>query len=103
MPTLKQILQTCSSKDDRLLRARALECATLFGVAVDKAQFHDDAVQIMQFMMHQQKSGLSFDDPLRSYMLQGWARIGRSFGAEFSQYLNMIMPSLLEAASVEAD
>jgi hypothetical protein len=103
MPTLKQILQTCSSKDDRLLRARALECATLFGVAVDKAQFHDDAVQIMQFMMHQQKSGLSFDDPLRSYMLQGWARIGRSFGAEFSQYLNMIMPSLLEAASVEAE
>eukprot|EP00946_MAST-07B_sp_MAST-7B-sp1_P002315 g2315.t1 len=103
MPTLKQILQSCSGKDDRLLRARALECATLFGVAVDKAQFHDDAVQIMQFMMHQQKSGLSDDDPLRSYMLQGWARIGRSFGAEFSQYLNMIMPSLLEAASRKAE
>ena len=103
MPTLKQILQTCSGKEDRVLRARALECATLFGVAVDKSQFHADAVQIMQFMMHQQKSGLSFDDPLRSYMLQGWARIGRSLGTEFSQYLNMIMPALLEAASLAAE
>ena len=103
MPTLKQILQTCHEKTDRLFRARALECATLFGTAVDKQQFGPDALQIMQFMHHQQKAGLAFDDPLRSYMLQAWARIGRCLGSDFQKYLHMIMPSLLEAAAMEAE
>jgi len=31
MPVLKQILHTCEKKEERLFRARALECATLFG------------------------------------------------------------------------
>ena len=33
MPVLKQILHTCEKKEERLFRARALECATLFGDA----------------------------------------------------------------------
>ena len=57
----------------------------------------------MQFMHHQQSQGLDFDHPLRSYMLQAYARIGRCLGREFSQYLHMIMPSLLASASVTAE
>ena len=54
-------------------------------------------------MHHQQQLGLDFDHPLRSYMLQAYARIGRCLGRDFAQYLHMIMPSLLESANMEAE
>jgi hypothetical protein len=103
MPVLKQILVNCDKKDERLFRARALECATLFGDAMPKAAYLADAQQLMQFMYAQQQAGLDFDHPLRSYMLQAYTRIGRCLGKDFAKYLHMIMPSLLEAAAVEAE
>ena len=103
MPVLKDILIKCDKKEERLFRARALECATLFGDTIPKEQYVTDAQQLMQFMHHQQQSGLDFDHPLRSYMLQAYARIGRCLGRDFAQYLHMIMPSLLESANMEAE
>jgi importin-5 len=103
MPVLKTILTNCDKKEERLFRARALECATLFGDAVPKETYVNDAKQLMQFMHHQQSQGLEYDHPLRSYMLQAYARIGRCLGRDFSQYLHMIMPSLIASASVKAE
>ena len=103
MPVLKQILTSCNKKEERLFQARALECATLFGDAMPKEAYLADAQQLMQFMHHQQQAGLDFDHPLRSYMLQAYTRIGRCLGRDFAQYLNMIMPSLLQSAGVQAE
>ena len=48
MPVLKDILIKCDQKEERLFRARALECATLFGDTIPKEQYINNAQQLMQ-------------------------------------------------------
>lgn len=56
MPMLKGILYSASSKAEQLLRAKALECVSLVGMAVGKERFRTDAQEVMAFMQQLQVS-----------------------------------------------
>ncbi|KAG4963051.1 hypothetical protein JHK86_039919 [Glycine max] len=70
MPYLKAILVNANDKSNRMLRAKAMECISLVGMAVGKEKFRDDAKQVMDVLMSLQQSQLDVDDPTASYMLQ---------------------------------
>ncbi|KAF5762230.1 putative armadillo-like helical, importin beta family [Helianthus annuus] len=47
MPYLKAILVNANDKANCMLRAKAMECISLVGMAVGKEKFRDDAKQIL--------------------------------------------------------
>lgn len=70
MPLLMHILTTANAKEHRLMRAKALECISLVGMAVGKDKFRADARTVMGYMQSVQAGSVDPDDPLSSYMLQ---------------------------------
>lgn len=56
MPLLRQILTHANGKEHQLLRAKALECISLVGMAIGKDRFREDAHQVLQFMQTLQVS-----------------------------------------------
>lgn len=54
----------------RLLRAKALECVSLVGMAVGRDRFRGDAAAVMAFMQGLAATPMDSDDPTQSYMLQ---------------------------------
>lgn len=46
MPYLKAILVNATDKSNRMLRAKAMECISLVGMAVGKDKFKEDAKQV---------------------------------------------------------
>lgn len=46
MPYLKTILTQANRKEQRMLRAKAMECISLIGMAVGKDKFRADALQV---------------------------------------------------------
>mmetsp|Transcript_8735 Transcript_8735/g.11822 ORF Transcript_8735/g.11822 Transcript_8735/m.11822 type:complete len:1130 (+) Transcript_8735:104-3493(+) len=103
MPFLKNILMTATDKTHRMLRAKALECLSLVGMAVGKERFRADARQVMDLLVQLQSSTMESDDPTVSYMLQAWARLCKCLGAEFLPYLQVVMPPLLKSASLKTE
>lgn len=103
VPLLKQILLQANGKDDKQLKARAIECVSLIGVAVGKDVFGKDAREIMELLMRTQQQGFENDDPQQYQILQAYARIAKCLGADFVPYLAFIMPYLLNAAGVEPE
>ena len=57
MPLLRHILSAASDRAHALLRAKALECISLVGMAVGREQFREDAHRVMQFMQTLQARG----------------------------------------------
>lgn len=47
MPYLKVILENATDKSNRMLRAKAMECISLVGMAVGKEKFKEDAKQVV--------------------------------------------------------
>ncbi|XP_057437723.1 uncharacterized protein LOC130729888 [Lotus japonicus] len=103
MPYLKAILMNANDKTNRMLRAKAMECISLVGMAVGKEKFRDDAKQVMDVLMSLQQSQLEADDPTASYMLQAWARLCKCLGQDFLPYMNFVMPPLLQSAQLKPD
>lgn len=56
MPLLRQILTHANDKEHQLLRAKALECISLVGMAIGKERFREDAHQVLQYMQTLQAS-----------------------------------------------
>ena len=56
MPMLKSVLYNAHNKAEQLLRAKALECVSLVGMAVGKERFRADAQEVMAFMQQLQVS-----------------------------------------------
>ncbi|KAL6958895.1 hypothetical protein U1Q18_040240 [Sarracenia purpurea var. burkii] len=52
MPYLKAILVNATDKSNRMLRAKAMECISLIGMAVGKEKFRDDAKQVRGLSIH---------------------------------------------------
>ena len=50
MPLLRHILENATDRPHALLRAKALECISLVGMAVGRARFREDAARVMQLM-----------------------------------------------------
>ncbi|XP_019155502.1 PREDICTED: importin-5-like [Ipomoea nil] len=103
MPYLKTILVNATDKANRMLRAKAMECISLVGMAVGKEKFRDDAKQVMEVLMSLQGSQLDSDDPTTSYMLQAWARLCKCLGQDFLPYMSVVMPPLLQSAQLKPD
>eukprot|EP00249_Psilotum_nudum_P013400 c24308_g1_i1 orf=266-3634(-) len=103
MPYLKAILINATDKPNRMLRAKALECISLVGMAVGKEKFGQDAKQVMDVLMAIQGAQLEDDDPTISYMLQAWARLCKCLGQDFLPYMSVVMPPLLHSAQLKPD
>ncbi|CAD7695704.1 unnamed protein product [Ostreobium quekettii] len=103
MPLLRSILLGAANKDHQLLRAKALECVSLVGMAVGRDRFRPDAPELMQVLNHLHNSKLDDDDPITGYLLQAGARLCKCMGQEFLPYLHIVMPPLLKAAQQDPD
>lgn len=103
MPFLKAILVNATDKSNRMLRAKAIECISLVGMAVGKEKFGQDAKQVMEVLMNLQGTQLEDDDPTTSYMLQAWARLCKCLGQDFLPYMSIVMPPLLHSAQLKPD
>ena len=90
-------------KENRLLCAKAMECATLIALAVGRERLGSDAVQLVQVLGRIQQSVSDPDDPQGSYLLHCWGRMCRVMGNDFLPYLPAVMPPLLELARAKAD
>ncbi|KAL8262933.1 hypothetical protein R6Q59_024282 [Mikania micrantha] len=103
MPYLKEILVNANDKANRILRAKAMECISLVGMAVGKEKFRNDAKQVMEVLMSLQGSQMEADEPTTSYMLQAWARLCKCLGPDFLPYMSVVMPPLLQSARLKPD
>ncbi|KAH0436861.1 importin beta-3 [Colletotrichum camelliae] len=103
MPLLVNVLQTENEKEFRLLRAKAMECATLIALAVGKERLGQDAMTLVQLLATIQANITDSDDPQAQYLMHCWGRMCRVLGQEFLPFLPNVMPPLLELASAKAD
>lgn len=103
MPLLFSVLQQENTKDLRLLRAKAMECATLIALAVGKERLGNDAMTLVQLLASIQQSITDSDDPQAQYLMHCWGRMCRVLGKDFLPFLPSVMPPLLELAVAKAD
>lgn len=103
MPQLFLVLNNEQSKEFRLLRAKAMECATLIALAVGKERMGQDALNLVQLLGKIQQNITDADDPQSQYLLHCWGRMCRVLGTDFVPYLPGVMPPLMELASAKAD
>ncbi|KAI4202157.1 MAG: hypothetical protein LQ348_001546 [Seirophora lacunosa] len=103
MPLLFGVLREEQSKEYRLLRAKAMECATLIALAVGKQRMAEDAIELVRILGAIQEKITDADDPQSSYLLHCWGRMCRVLGSDFVPYLAGVMPPLLALASAKAD
>ncbi|KAL2179481.1 armadillo-type protein [Thermothelomyces heterothallicus CBS 202.75] len=103
MPILVGVLRRENDKEYRLLRAKAMECATLIALAVGAQRLGGDAAMLVQLLGSIQDSVQDPDDPQAQYLMHCWGRMCRVMGKAFLPYLPKVMPPLLELASAKAD
>ena len=100
---LFNVLQEEQSRELRLLRAKAMECATLIALAVGKQRMGQDATTLVQILGRIQQNIVDADDPQSQYLLHCWGRMCRVLGSEFVPYLPGVMPPFMQLASAKAD
>ncbi|KAJ5679014.1 Importin subunit beta-3 [Penicillium macrosclerotiorum] len=103
MPLLTNVLKEEQGKEYRLLRAKAMECATLIALAVGKEKMGQDALNLVQILGNIQQNIVDADDPQSQYLLHCWGRMCRVLGRDFVPYLPGVMPPLLTVAAAKAD
>ncbi|KAI0475178.1 ARM repeat-containing protein [Xylariaceae sp. FL0804] len=103
MPLLVNVLRRENEKEFRLLRAKAMECATLIALAVGKERLGADAMTLVDLLANIQSSITDSDDPQAQYLMHCWGRMCRVLGTEFLRFLPNVMPPLVELASAKAD
>ncbi|KAH8653307.1 armadillo-type protein [Xylariales sp. PMI_506] len=103
MPLLVNVLRRENEKEFRLLRAKAMECATLIALAVGKERLGNDAMTLVQLLATIQSSITDSDDPQAQYLMHCWGRMCRVMGSDFLPFLPNVMPPLVELASAKAD
>jgi cation transport regulator ChaB len=103
MPLLVNVLQNQSEKEYRLLRAKAMECATLIALAVGKERLGQDAMTLVNLLANIQSNITDADDPQAQYLMHCWGRMCRVLGSDFLPFLGNVMPPLLELAMAKAD
>ena len=80
MPLLRQILGHASDKTHQMLRAKALECISLVGMAIGRDRFREDAHAVMQYIQSLQVSHhrMLHGVACPSYGMKSEKRIGSS-------------------------
>ena len=90
MPLLVNVLKTDMGDENRLLKAKCIECSTLIALAVGKEKFEPQSHDLIQLFGHIQQSATADDDPVKQYLEQAWGRICRILGKDFLPYLSLI-------------
>ncbi|KAI0023927.1 ARM repeat-containing protein [Xylariomycetidae sp. FL0641] len=103
MPLLVNVLRREDEKEFRLLRAKAMECATLIALAVGKERLGNDAMTLVDLLANIQSNITDPDDPQSQYLMHCWGRMCRVMGPDFLRFLPNVMPPLVELASAKAD
>lgn len=103
MPLLVNVLRSQGEKEYRLLRAKAMECATLIALAVGRERLGGDAQMLVELLGAIQQSITDADDPQAQYLMHCWGRMCRVMEKDFLPCLPTVMPPLLELASAKAD
>jgi importin-5 len=103
MPLLFNVLRGQQAKEYRLLRAKAMECATLIALAIGKVRMGADALELVQLLQSIQQSITDADDPQAQYLLHCWGRMCRVLEQDFVPFLPIVMGPLLEMAASKAD
>jgi hypothetical protein len=123
MPPLQQILMNCLQESVQAAAASpavlkpqsnapssftlggiTLECLSLIGQAVGKEVFSRDAPAILKVMAEMQATpSIVGNELIRTYLLQAWARCCTCLSHDFAPYLPLVMPTLLEAATQQAE
>lgn len=93
LPMLKQLIATPGDQQ-RSLRGKAFECASLLGEGVGKEIFAKDAHEIMQIMVQHFKAGFAADDQTREYIHEAAGRVATVLGKDFKPYMSSLLPSL---------
>ncbi|CAK9435939.1 uncharacterized protein LODBEIA_P05510 [Lodderomyces beijingensis] len=103
MPLLTNVLQTDVGDENRILKAKCIECSTLIALAVGKEKFQPHSVGLIQLFGHIQQTAVEDDDPVKQYLEQAWSRICRILGKDFLPYLPSVMPPLMITAKASQD
>ncbi|KAJ2162829.1 importin subunit beta-3 [Coemansia sp. RSA 552] len=103
MPMLLNVLAQATDRDHRVLRGKAMECATFIALAVGKETFAPDMQRLIELLTLSQQSVTEADDPQASYLKSSWARLCKLMGAEFAPILPVVMPPLIAAAKQQPD
>ncbi|EGW30979.1 Karyopherin functions in nuclear transport of protein [Spathaspora passalidarum NRRL Y-27907] len=103
MPLLTDVLKTDMGDENRLLKAKCIECATLIALAVGKEKFAPHCQDLIQLFGHIQETATQDDDPVKQYLEQAWGRICRIIGKDFIPYLPSVLPPLLTSAKATQD
>eukprot|EP00123_Amoebidium_parasiticum_P010033 comp19850_c0_seq1/m.23938 comp19850_c0_seq1/g.23938 ORF comp19850_c0_seq1/g.23938 comp19850_c0_seq1/m.23938 type:complete len:1095 (-) comp19850_c0_seq1:379-3663(-) len=103
MEPLFALLQAATGPNQRLLRGKTLECASLIGLAVGKAAFSNYGHRLMQLILAVHPDEWTADDPQNTFALEAIVRMCRLLEREFLAYLPALMPFLLRTAQLKAD
>ncbi|TFY78196.1 hypothetical protein EWM64_g5813 [Hericium alpestre] len=104
MPLLLNVLRNANGTEYRKLRAKAMECAGLIAIAVGRDVFRADSATLVELLIHLQNGPVDpGDSMLPHYLIATWAKVCQAMGPEFEPYLHVVMPPLIQAASVKAD
>nr|TKS10240.1 hypothetical protein D5086_0000084890 [Populus alba] len=102
MPYLKVIMMTANEELDHNHLADSVECITMVWLAVGKDKIRSDIDMVVQLLFSLQGSKLEENDPMRSQLLQAWARLGKCLGHEFKPYMSVAIPRLLKSAKIRS-
>lgn len=100
MPGVKAILASATAPELATLRGKAMECAGLVAGAVGVEVFSGDALDVMTLLAGALGADVGSDATFE-YILPACARISKSLGAHFEQFLPLVMPPLLAGATQE--
>ncbi|KAJ1877072.1 importin subunit beta-3, partial [Kickxella alabastrina] len=103
MPMLLNVLAQATDSEHRLLRGKAMECATFIAVAVGRDVFGPDSARLVELLTAAQHAVADADDPQASYLQQAWSRLCTLLGADFAPILPVVMPPLIKAAAQQPE
>jgi hypothetical protein len=103
MPMLLGVLQRDSDKENRLLRSKAMECATLIALAVGKERLGQDTMNLVKLLATIQNGIVDADDPQAQYLMHCWGRMCRVMTRDFVPFLPTVVPPLVDVASAKCD
>jgi hypothetical protein len=97
MPVVLQVLTRTVTPEASSLRAELLTFVGTIGVSVGAEMFHNDAKQVMEFMLDP-RAAFDPSDPAAQTAVWAWAKIASSLKRDFEPYLPLILPIVFTAA-----